>query len=388
MSHHHDHPSLPAQTHPSQGHDPSGQPGAHSEARREQSRGWSSSGLRDTSAFWELDPAHQATSVWLAAMRDAKAQRRGRYLPQSAAHPAKMLPDLARHAIAHYTRPGELVLDPMCGIGTTLVEAVRTGRHAIGVEYEPRWAAIARGNIVLARQDGATGRAWVRTADARGLPDLLRPGPPIHPSHGSSRSGARPVALIVTSPPYGAHTHGHGRTRPGHVIKTHYQYSPTRRGSANLAHRDLAQLLAGFTHILTGAVALLRPGGHVVLTARPYRRNGQLVDLPGALADAAEAAGLTQVERAIAPLAGLRDGHLVTRASFFQRLAVRNARATGTPQQIPLHEDILIFRLVPTLDVQPGTAGLDPSVVPTRFGPGGGVDREGSTWERWEGNAA
>jgi DNA modification methylase len=30
-----------------------------------------------------------------------------------------------------------VVLDPMCGIGTTLVEAVHLGRHAIGVEYEP-----------------------------------------------------------------------------------------------------------------------------------------------------------------------------------------------------------------------------------------------------------
>jgi modification methylase len=34
--------------------------------------------------------------------------------------------------------PGDLVADPMCGIGATLVEAIHLGRDAIGVEYEPR----------------------------------------------------------------------------------------------------------------------------------------------------------------------------------------------------------------------------------------------------------
>jgi 23S rRNA G2445 N2-methylase RlmL len=50
-----------------------------------------------------------------------------------------MLPAVAAPAVTHHSRPGELVLDPMCGIGTTLVEAVHHGRKAIGVEYETRW---------------------------------------------------------------------------------------------------------------------------------------------------------------------------------------------------------------------------------------------------------
>ena len=60
-------------------------------------------------------------SVWATAQQDARTQRRGRYLPASTAHPAKMLPAIA---ITPYTRPGDLVADPMCGIGTTLVEAI------------------------------------------------------------------------------------------------------------------------------------------------------------------------------------------------------------------------------------------------------------------------
>jgi len=37
-------------------------------------------------------------------------------------------------AVTAVTRPGDLVLDPMRGIGTTLVEAVRLGRPAIGIK--------------------------------------------------------------------------------------------------------------------------------------------------------------------------------------------------------------------------------------------------------------
>jgi modification methylase len=58
-----------------------------------------------------------------------------------------MLPALARRAIDAYSNPGDLVLDPMCGIGTTLVEAIHAGRRAVGVELEPRWAKLARANI-------------------------------------------------------------------------------------------------------------------------------------------------------------------------------------------------------------------------------------------------
>jgi tRNA G10 N-methylase Trm11 len=39
------------------------------------------------------------------------------------AHPGKMLPQIARHAIDTHIKPCDLVIDPMCDIGTTLVEA-------------------------------------------------------------------------------------------------------------------------------------------------------------------------------------------------------------------------------------------------------------------------
>jgi hypothetical protein len=69
--------------------------------------------------------------------------------------------------IEAYAKPGQLVLDPMCGIGTALVEAVHAGRDAVGVEYEPRWSSLARDNLDRSVDHGATGHGADRTGDAR-----------------------------------------------------------------------------------------------------------------------------------------------------------------------------------------------------------------------------
>lgn len=60
--------------------------------------------------------------MWATAQHPARSQRQGRYVEISGHHPAKMLPAIAARAVATYTRPGDLVVDPMCGIGSTLVE--------------------------------------------------------------------------------------------------------------------------------------------------------------------------------------------------------------------------------------------------------------------------
>jgi SAM-dependent methyltransferase len=274
------------------------------------------------------------SSVWLTCQQPARDQRRNRYVPETSSHPAKMLPALAAHAVTAYTTAGELVLDPMCGAGTTLVEAVRAGRHGIGVDIEPRFTALARANLHLAARHGATGRGRVVTGDATQLTRLL------------PRWLQGQVSLVVTSPPYGRRTHGLVRSEPGGgVRKRDHRYGDANSG--NLAYAGWTALLAGFTQIMTGCYHLLRPGGHAVITCRPVRRGPDLIDLPGQLLAAAMTAGLQPVERCAALLAAVRDGEIIHRASMFGLLAVRRARADGLPVALIAHEDVYILQRPP-----------------------------------------
>ena len=280
-------------------------------------------------------------SMWLTGQQTSRHQRAGRYTKESIAHPAKMLPSIANHAIATYTKPGQVVLDPMCGIGTTISEAARLGRTGLGVEYEHRWAVMARRNLELAREQEALGDGHVWCADSRHLPlDLT-----------DAYTGR--VDFVLTSPPYGKANHGQVAIegRAGHrgpVAKWDHRYGADR---SNLGRRSARIQLAGFTDILRAVRPLLAPGGRMAITARPYRQHGHLVDLPSAVFDAGRAAGLVPVERIVVLLAKYasdpEDGeYLVGRPSFFQLNYVRQARARGIPMSLLCMEDLLV--LAPT----------------------------------------
>jgi DNA methylase len=287
---------------------------------------------------WAADPAPQGRqgSVFVTGQECSREQRRGRYTPESIDHPGNMLPSIARYLIATYTQAGEPVADPMAGINTTVVEAMHLGRHGIGIgigiEYEPKWAWLAADNIRLATAHGATGTGEIYQGDSRHLPALIPPE-----LHGR-------IALVITSPPYGPSTHGHARTpgpRRGKVRKIRHRYGAD---PANLAYQPHDELAAGFTQILTGCAAILRPRGHVAITARPYRRHGELIDIPGMVVAAGTNAGLHLIEECAALIAGIRHGRLIPHASFFQLKNVREAIANGDPQWLPQHEDVIIFR--------------------------------------------
>jgi DNA modification methylase len=65
---------------------------------------------------------------------------------------ARLPPPLARWAVESFTDPGDYVLDVMCGSGTTLVEGLLTGRHALGVDIDPlaRLIALTKATLVEA----------------------------------------------------------------------------------------------------------------------------------------------------------------------------------------------------------------------------------------------
>jgi DNA modification methylase len=146
---------------------------------------------------------------------------------------------LVAAVLDQHSAPGDVVLDPFAGYGTTLVVAGRMGREAVGVELLPERAALARARL--------TGRARLVTGDARDLTTLVR----------------GPVDLCVTSSPY--------MTATGHPQNPLTAYE-TLDG-------DYPRYLAELGDVFGQVAALLRPGGHLVLNVANLETGGVITPL-------------------------------------------------------------------------------------------------------------
>ncbi len=49
-------------------------------------------------------------------------------------YPARFSPDIARCVVEHFSEPGEVVIDPFMGGGTSVIEALTVGRRVVGVD--------------------------------------------------------------------------------------------------------------------------------------------------------------------------------------------------------------------------------------------------------------
>jgi hypothetical protein len=64
-------------------------------------------------------------------------------------YPARFSPKFVRATIEAFSAPGDLVLDPFMGGGTTLVEALAAGRHAVGADISSLAAFIAQAKTTI-----------------------------------------------------------------------------------------------------------------------------------------------------------------------------------------------------------------------------------------------
>lgn len=147
---------------------------------------------------------------------------------------------LAASIIGHASRPGDLVLDPFAGYGTTVVVAERLGRRAIGIELLPE-------HMEIARRRG-TGMARLILGDARQLAQLVE----------------EPVDLVLTSPPY--------MPRADHPENPLTGYAT--------ADGDYAVYLAELGQVFGQAAALLQPAGRMVVNVgNPIGIDGSVTPL-------------------------------------------------------------------------------------------------------------
>jgi len=67
-------------------------------------------------------------------------------------HPAPFPVELPERLIKLYTKPGDVVLDPFMGSGSTAIAAVLTGRHYVGYELSAEYCALAEKRLAGLRK--------------------------------------------------------------------------------------------------------------------------------------------------------------------------------------------------------------------------------------------
>ncbi|MFC0532884.1 TRM11 family SAM-dependent methyltransferase [Phytohabitans kaempferiae] len=147
---------------------------------------------------------------------------------------------LVEAALEEFTSPGDLVLDPFAGFGTTLVVAERMGRRAIGVELLPERVELIRGRL-------SGGEVAVVQGDSRDLAALVD----------------GPVDLCMTSPPY--------------MSATDHPENPLN--AYETLDGDYVAYLAEIGDIFRQVAGLLRPGGHAVVNVANVEDDGVITPL-------------------------------------------------------------------------------------------------------------
>ena len=97
-----------------------------------------------------------ASPVWMDIRQSNTLQRKSARDEKDEKHICPLQLDLIERCIDLWTNPGDIVLDPFCGIGSVPYQAVLMGRRGLGVELKDTYYQQAVKNISIAEQEADT----------------------------------------------------------------------------------------------------------------------------------------------------------------------------------------------------------------------------------------
>jgi DNA modification methylase len=203
-------------------------------------------------------------------------------------HIAKTPLHIARWAVQAYSKPGDWVLDPTIGAGTTAVEAITQGRNAAGMEIE--FGAVIEANV---RKNIVPGvKAEIGLGDARNIKsDLLD-------------KLNKQFALVVNNPPYfgdismpspSKQQKGLSSEEKAKLRHTERRYDYDK-SLPNLAFlKENGEYWQTIEDIYRSCCEYLIPGGHFVVGVKDTMKNKQPYPLHKDYADVLSKIGLGHV---------------------------------------------------------------------------------------------
>lgn len=163
----------------------------------------------------------ERTTVW-------SYPKRGDWATHTPQYRGNWPPQVARNLIELYSKPGDVVLDPMAGGGTTPVECKLLGRNSISIDINPDATSIILDRLDFQMKDDNT-QHDVYLGDARNM-NALRDGS---------------VDLIATHPPYANIIH----------------YAPLVQGDLS-ALNDYKVFFEEFRKVIREMFRVLKNGGY------------------------------------------------------------------------------------------------------------------------------
>lgn len=243
-------------------------------------------------------------SLWMIPERDSSGVHSGDY------H-GNFIPQIPHQMMLRYTKAGDVVMDPFVGMGTTLIEAQRLGRHGVGIELQTSVAEKARARV--ATEPNPHG-SWSRIVCADSRLDTTRQRVQKH----LDELGHKQVQMVVMHPPY-------------HDI---IHFSNLENDLSNA--KDLDTFLGMFADVVANCTKLLQRNRYLVLVIGDKYADGEWVPLGARTMDVVLKFGYTLKSWVIKNMAGNRAKRNLD--NLWRYRALRGGF------YIFKHEHVLVFR--------------------------------------------
>jgi DNA modification methylase len=177
-------------------------------------------------------------------------------------HPAVFPIALPKKAIRLFTHRGEIVLDPFCGIGTTMIGATETSRHSIGIELNKSYCDYAMKRLQQKNIESFAKNIEIYNtiinADIRNIKNFI-------PENS--------IDLIVTSPPYAnlldkKRNNTSYRGRKNERLGINEQYSNDKRDFGTYNPDKFFKELSAIASLLK---YVLKPDKHLIINMMDIR---------------------------------------------------------------------------------------------------------------------
>jgi DNA modification methylase len=192
-------------------------------------------------------------------------------------HPAKFPETLAQEFIEFFTKNEQVVLDPMVGTGSTLLAALRSGRHSIGIELNKTYADIA--DELVKNERKTLGKA------AEHLTCQVICGNAVEIQKLFEVHQIPLIDYVLTSPPYWDMLHAKGaqtQTKRRNSPDLDIQYSDDPEDLGNI--HDYDKFLNLLVEVYVSLKPFLRERSYLTIIVKNVKKGGKIYPLAWDLA--------------------------------------------------------------------------------------------------------